>query len=168
MNTSCPYRPTINNKPVLPKPLVEDIVIGFVLLLTLLFFPNNAIAQVRTTGHVFAEIVEPTALTAITSNEHFINENRSRNETNFVLAEVKLSGGTNMNIDFSIQSSHLEAANGEVLPFDAFICPGCQVPNPAELNTKKIFTLKGNIAENIRLKKNNTFMGQYRVVFMYN
>jgi hypothetical protein len=145
-----------------------SIAIGFVLVLTLLFCQNNAFAQVRATGRVFAEIVEPTALTAIASNEHLINKNRSTDENDLVLAEVKLSGGTNMNIDVSIQSSHLEAANGDVLPFGALICPGCQVPNPAELNTEKTFTLKGNIREDNRLKKNNTFKGQYSVVFMYN
>lgn len=138
-----------------------------IFLILSLLITHETKAQVRATGHVFAEIVEPTALTARPTNDHLVYDNGQNSDDDLILAEVKLSGGSDLNIDISIQTSSLEAENGETFFFDAFACPGCSEGENYSPAGEKIFTLKGTPQE-IPKKKNSLFKGEYRVVFMYN
>ena len=144
---------------------------GNIVFVAVLFFAllvnQRTSAQVRATGHVFAEIVEPTALTAHATNSHIININEEKENEDLVLAEVKLSGGTNLNIDVSVQSAALEAENGERFFFDAFACPQCSENKNKFPTGEKIFTLKGT-PRDIRESKHKRLTGRYRVTFMYN
>lgn len=129
---------------------------------------KSTLAQVRVTGHVFAEIVESTALSAKANNSHYIEITDITSNKEMLLAEVKFSGGMNMNIDVIVTSGNLKAACGEIIPFDAFASFGCTKDNPNTIDDKKLFTLKATPGESIRYKKNSTFKGRYSVVFMYN
>ena len=162
------YQSLDSEKPVNSKPVFGSLIFGIVVFIVLITTRHFVTAQVHVTGHVFAEIVEPTALSARASNNHVINETYFKDENSLVLAEVKLSGGPDINIGVSVQSGRLEAENGETLVFDAFVCPECFGDNPNNLPDEKLYTLKGTPGENTRLNKNITFKGQYRVVFMYN
>src|SRR5690554_4719288 len=73
---------------------------GFILTLFLFFIETQSKAQVQATGHVFAEIVEPTALTAEANNIHLITDSDKNIHHDLFLAEVKLSG-SDVNIDVS-------------------------------------------------------------------
>ncbi|MFW6290049.1 MAG: hypothetical protein ACOC0R_03690 [Mariniphaga sp.] len=139
-----------------------------ILFLILLTAVSSLQAQVRVTGHVFAEIVEPTALSAKANNSHFIETAKSTSANELVIAQVKLSGGVNMNIDVAVQTTHLEAANGQTFPFNAFACPECSDYNQHTNAGEKVFTLKATPGESLRKEKNNTYNGRYSVVFMYN
>ena len=140
---------------------------GIIFTLFLLFFENQSIAQVQVTGHVFAEIVEPTALTADANNNHLIFESNNDFDNDLVLAEVKLSG-RDVNIDVSIQSGNLESASGATLQFEAIACPQCSTDDSYPMGSEKLFTLIGNAGDTGHKDKNSTYNGQYQVIFMYN
>ena len=145
----------------------ENIVLVAVLFFALLMNQETS-AQVRATGHVFAEIVEPTALTARAANDHFISENEVKQNEELLLAEIKLSGGSNLNIDVSVQSTALEAENGERFFFDAFACPECSENQSKFLTGEKTYTLKGTPRDIPGSKHKKRLTGRYRVTFMYN
>lgn len=157
-----------SGKLVLNRSFFKNIACGAVLFIIFHSCEGNIYAQVRVTGHIFAEIVEPTALSATANNSHIIETTDSTYNNELVIAEVKLSGGLNLNIDVAVKTSHLVAANGETLLFDAFVCPGCSEDNGNYIAGDKLFTLKATHGESNRQKKNSTYNGRYSVMFMYN
>src|SRR5690554_1953997 len=86
-----------------------------------LYFENTVNGQVQATGHVFAEIVEPTVLTCETTNYHSISSENCYGECELLLAEVKISG-KNVNIGVSILSDNLQTATGGTMLFSAYAC----------------------------------------------
>lgn len=155
-------------KQVLTKSFFKNIACGIFLFIILIFCEKNSHAQVRVTGHVFAEIVEPTALSAKVNNSHLIKGKDNPGNYEMILAEVKLSGSLNMNINVVVTTSDLIASNGEILPFNAFACPECTEDIRNNIAGEKLFTLKATSGEGIRKQINNTFNGHYNVVFIYN
>lgn len=129
---------------------------------------KSGMAQTRVTGHVFAEIVEPTALTATATNNHVIYANNNTASNDLVLAEVTLSGGPNVDIGVSVFATTLDGENGETYSLNAFACPGCsQDEQKANIN-EKVFKLMGTPDKDIFSERSNLFTAQYQVVFMYN
>src|SRR5690554_59132 len=110
----------ITGRPVSPDRTSRGTLLGMICMLFFLLTVNNVQAQTQATGHVFAEVVEPTALTADANNHHVISEPDGLTDE-LLLAEVKLSGG-DVNIDVSVQSANLKSENGEILKFDTFFC----------------------------------------------
>jgi|GEM_PF-2115935 len=141
---------------------------GLSLFFIFLSCQNYVHAQVQVTGHVFAEIVEPTAISSQAFNIHMIKENSTASNNELVLARVKLSGGQNINVEVAVHSGYMVAANGEIVPFDAIICPICSEDNSDSFNGEKVFTLKATPGESIRPKLANNYRGGYSMVFMYN
>lgn len=166
--TNLQYKPKTAGKLVHTSPFFGNIAWIVVLFIFFVSFGFSLQGQVRVTGHVFAEIVEPTALSAKANNSHHIQTTGITSNNDMVLAEVKISGGMNMNIDVAVRTSDLVAANGQILPFDAFACPGCAGDSSQNPTGEQLFTLKGTPGESIRQSTNTTFSGRYSVVFMYN
>jgi len=166
--TNLQYQPLATGKQVHTRPFFGNSAFIVVLFIIFLSFNHSLHAQVRVTGHVFAEIVEPTALSSKANNSHFIEAADHTNNNDLILAEIKLSGGPDMNIDIIVTTSNLVSAKGETLPFDAFACPECTGSNQNERSGDKLFTLKASPVESIRQKNSATYNGSYSVVFMYN
>lgn len=124
-------------------------------------------AQTRVTGHVFAEIVEPTALSTTATNNHIIYTDNNTSTYDLVLAEVTLSGGPNVDIGVSVFATTLDGENGETYSLDAFACQGCSDEQKDNIN-EKVFKLMGTPDKDILSEKSNLFTAQYQVVFMYN
>lgn len=166
--TKLKYQPDTCGKHVFIHPVFGCTAFAVLVLVLIIAGAGSLQAQVSVTGHVFAEIVEPTALSAKASNCHSIEAARGGDNSELVLAEVKLSGGISLNIDVAVSSLTPAAANGEVLLFDAFVCPGCTNDNPNHPFAEKLFTLKATPVENLSHKPEGTYTGVYSVVFMYN
>ncbi|QGY46007.1 hypothetical protein GM418_20730 [Maribellus comscasis] len=149
--------------------LKNTFVLTIVFLFIMLGFGKVG-AQVRATGHVFAEIVEPAMLTASTSNDHIIYNNVNTTSSDLILAEIAVSGSADTDVGVSVQTTALEGKNGEIYSFDTFFCPDSD--QSANGNTteadKRVFKLNGTPQKDIVSEKNNMFTGQYEVTFMYN
>lgn len=139
----------------------------FVALLCFLFMhiENRVNGQVQATGHVFAEIVEPTGLSAKANNNHFITGNSDNSIGDFLLAEIKLTGPA-LNIGVSVQTDKLIAANGETLLLNAIATP--VTPHSGTTpSISELYNLHGTPEAITRARKKTTYNGQYRVTFMY-
>jgi hypothetical protein len=162
-----PYQFKLTGNRIHSHCLFRYISCGIVLLYIILSGENFIVAQVRVTGHVFAEIVEPAALSSKAYNSHLIELNSHTSNNEMLLAQVKLSGGRNMNVDVAVITSHLVSADGEILPFDV-VCPICFEDGSNSLTGEKLFTLKATPGESILPERSNTYIGRYSLVFMYN
>jgi hypothetical protein len=163
-----PYRFKFPENRMHVQCLFRYIACGIFLFFIFLSCQNYVHAQVQVTGHVMAEIVEPTSLSSKAFNSHLIEENNTASNNELVLARVKLNSGQDMNVDVAIKTSHLVASNGDIIPFDAFVCPICSEDDSGSFTGDKIFTLKALPGESILPKRGNNFSGGYSMVFMYN
>ncbi len=94
--------------------------------------------------------------------------NDADHDVEYVIAEIKIKCGQEMNVDVAVICGNLISPDGEIIPFDAFACPGCIDGNQNSMSGEKSFTLKaipGEIKGEIR---NNIYSGGYSVMFMYN
>ena len=153
MKTIRPYQTSYPEKQF-GKPLFLRILVCAALLFVIHQSVGTPLqAQVRATGHVFAEIVEPAALSATARNNHSIQPAENSRNDELVIARVKLSNGANVNVDVAVQTSRLEAANGQTLMFDAFACDECSEETLQSFAADKVFTLKATPGEPPGMKK---------------
>jgi hypothetical protein len=135
------------------------------LLLALLLIGTESIAQVRVTGHVFAEIVEAVGATSATSNSLQIQQNAVSN--NFDLGEISISGGSNAACAVMITASDLKGINGSEAAFSA-LPESSTMPSSLDQNGRQIIKLQGVAGNEIMANSDKAYAAQYNVVFAYN
>lgn len=166
MNGLIPYYFFFNRHcSILKLSWLAPLLIFFIIFLMSL---KHGMTQTSITGHVFAEIVEPTALSATATNDHTIYTNNNSASNDLTLAEITLSGGPGVDIGVSVHSTTLEGKNGETYTLNTFVCAGCTQDEQKNNINEKVFKLLGTPDKDIRSEKSNLFTGQYQVVFMYN
>ena len=131
-------------------------------------FDNPLYAQVKATGHVFAEIVEPVAISPTAYNSHNLSSGGMGSHDEYVFAEIRIRGNQHMNVDVAVVFGNLLTASHEILSFDAYACPVCMDDDPKSIPEEKKYTLKGIPREITPENRNGIFSGGYRVVIMYN
>jgi hypothetical protein len=135
------------------------------LLLALLLIGTESIAQVRVTGHVFAEIVEAVGATSATNNSLQIQQNAASN--NFELGEISISGGSNAACAVMITASDLKGMNGSEATFSA-LPESSSIPASLDRNGRQIIKLQGVAGNEILANSDKAYAAQYNVVFAYN
>jgi hypothetical protein len=138
---------------------------GFILLSFFFLFNHSIYAQVQVTGHVFAEIIEPIALSPKAFNNHELTASGTDCLANYVIAEIKIKCRQDMNVDVAVLAGNLVSPDEKILPFNAFAYSGCFDGNQDNLSGEKSFTLKAIPGE--MNGQNSIFCGVYSVMFMY-
>lgn len=156
MNGTGTYRNVLNSKAVL-----------IVLLVIIATDSEELIAQVRVTGHVFAEIVEPAAFKVNMNNDYIlIDKDTLTNKID--LGEITLNESPERVVGVTIYSGGLKGNSGEIYSFDTFQC----AESLAEITTcpkkEKVFKFTGMPDKNIVSGGDKYVEGKYQVVFLYN
>ena len=94
--------------------------------------------------------------------------NDADHDVEYVITEIKIKCGQEMNVDVAVICGNLISPDGEIIPFDAFACPGCYDDSQPEIPVDKTFTLKATPGAVTPQNNNTIFSGGYRVLFMYN
>lgn len=124
-----------------------------------------SLAQVRVTGHVFAEIVETASINSNTNNSIQVQQNQSPGSIE--LGEVTINGGMNTACSIMINSSELKGENGNHAAFTA-IQSGSSLPQVLNANGSQVIKLNGMTGSEILAQNDKMYSGQYQVIFAYN
>jgi len=135
------------------------------LILSLILIGFAGSAQVRVTGHVYAEIVEAVAATSVTNNSLQIQQNAVGN--NLELGEITLSGGASTACNVMITSKELTGMNGSQAAFVALPLDN-SMPTSLDENGKTVIKIQGKAGEEILENPDKVYAGGYNVVFAYN
>ncbi len=149
--------------------VVKSIKIVVLIAVSLILLPEakEVLAQTRVTGHVFAEIVEPTSLMVNSSNAYVqYSENNKLDEIE--LSNVSLNSGAEVEVGVTIQSGGLVSEKGDDFSFDAFECPECDLAEVNVNNQAKVFRFVGTPGDDIWSAKDRKLNGKYQVTFVYN
>ncbi len=154
--------------PIRLNSIIRKAIILIVVFLFVVLSRGKVFAQVRVTGHVFAEIVEPAMLSAKANNNHVVYKNENAVPSGFVLAEITLTDGVNTNVGILIQNTQLEGKNGETYSFSTSFGRDYNENNGYDDSRRELFQLNGVPQQDLASASNNLLTGRYEVTFMYN
>lgn len=135
-----------------------------VLILALILTGVISVAQVKVTGHVFAEIVEAVGATSSTNNSLQIQQNAVSN--NMELGEIAVSGGSLAACAVMITTTDLKGIDGSHAAFTAI--PEANSSSNLNQNGTQIIKLQGFAGNEILGNPDKVYAAQYNVVFAYN
>lgn len=122
-------------------------------------------AQVRATGHVFAEIVEASGVNSNTNNSIQISQTSSLNSLE--LGEITVNGGINTACSVLISSGNLKGDHGSLAAFTASQFENT-LPQSLNNNGNQVIKLNGIPGSEILSLTDKNYSGQYQVIFAYN
>jgi len=131
-----------------------------ILILTMAIMSITSVAQVRVTGHVFAEVVEAVGATSATNNSIEMQQQSVTN--NFEIGEITLSGGAMSTCDVMITASQLQGITGSQATFSAAPAGGSHA-GVLDQAGKNVIRLQGQVGDEVL-----AYSAQYNVVFSYN
>lgn len=140
----------------------KQFTITALMMISLIALNVIAVAQVRVTGHVFAEVVEASAATAHTSNSLEIQQQAAAN--NFQIGQVTLNSGAMRNCEVMITNTGLNGINGSTAGFDAL----AEFTTVADESGNQVISINGRLGEEVMINGDKVYSGQYNVVFAYN
>jgi hypothetical protein len=136
-----------------------------ILILLITSFSVSSFAQVRVTGHVFAEVVEAVGATSVTNNAIQMQQQAVSN--NFDMGEITLSGGALAACDVMITTSELEGLTGSRASFAA-LPENQSATGMLDQYGKQVIRLSGQAGEELLANPDKAYAAQYNVVFAYN
>jgi hypothetical protein len=136
-----------------------------ILILTMAIISITSVAQVRVTGHVFAEIVEGAGATSATNNTIQMQQQSVTN--NFEIGEITLSGGAMSTCDVMITASQLQGITGSQAAFSAVPADDSHT-GVLDQYGKNVIRLQGQAGEEVLANPDKAYSAQYNVVFAYN
>lgn len=132
------------------------------MIISLIALNVAAVAQVRVTGHVFAEVVEAAGATAQTSNTLEIQQQAAT--SNFQIGQVTLNSGAMRNCEVMITTTQLSGISGTQVDFETL----ADFTTTADERGNQVINLNGKIGEEVMINQDKVYSGQYNVVFAYN
>ena len=135
------------------------------LILALILIGFVGFAQVRVTGHVYAEVVEAVSATSSTNNSLQIQQNAV--SSNLELGEITLNGGASAACNVMISSTELTGMNGSQAAFVALPFAN-SMPTSLDENGQTVIKIQGKAGEEILENPDKVYAGGYNVVFAYN
>lgn len=128
-------------------------------------FAGSLVAQVKATGHVFAEVIESLSANMNTNQSVFVDSGNDMEE--FEMGELIISGGALDTYNLIIIADKLTGEPGTPAPFLASTDVG-RTTNVFNSHGKQVFRLFGSLLRNV---DSNTFLkytAAYQVTFAYN
>ncbi len=142
---------------------MKTLIATTIALMILLSVSMNAVAQVRVTGHVFAEVVELTG--AERNTNEYISLSATEAVSGFDLGEITFRGKANTTFEVMISSSSLTGDNGAEAFFETSQTAST---NTLDNSGNQSIKLKGTTGEDLYTSGNKQFAGNYNVVLAYN
>lgn len=129
----------------------------------LLSISLHSVAQVRVTGHIFAEVVELTG--AERNTNEYVALSAIEPVSDFDLGEITFRGKANTTFEVVISSSSLTGDNGSEANFETH---QTDLSNTLDNSGSQSIKLRGTAGENVYTSGNKQFAGNYNVVLAYN
>ncbi|MBE0661528.1 MAG: hypothetical protein IH597_03585 [Bacteroidales bacterium] len=139
-------------------------IIGLIVLMFPLF-EGSLIAQVRVTGHIFAEVVESIGTSSNTNDWVMVPQSSSGKE--FDLGEISLNGGAMAAYDLIVKTNVMTGEAGTQASFLATTDLG-NLSYMLDSHGKRVFRLYGSVKEKLCAEAEKNFSASYHVIFAYN
>ncbi|HPE34814.1 MAG TPA: hypothetical protein PLI65_08465 [Bacteroidales bacterium] len=144
---------------------MKKITVIVIILVALLNTGMNSYAQVRVTGHVFAEVVEATEASSNTNNTLQVQQNAIGE--NLELGEIVFNGSSRATCAIMVTSSELKGIDGNHVSFAAKT-QFDEMSSTLDEFGKQVIKLQGVTGKEIRKNNDKAYAGQYNVIFAYN
>lgn len=139
-------------------------IIGLIVLM-LPVCESSLIAQVRVTGHVFAEVVETIGTSSNTNDWVTVPQNSSDKE--FDLGEISLNGGAMAAYDLIVKTNDMTGETGTQASFLATTDLG-NLSYMLDSHGKRVFRLYGSVKKKLCSETEKNYSASYHVIFAYN
>lgn len=136
-----------------------------IIFLALMGLVGHSVAQVRVTGHVFAEVVELTGAESNTTG--YVSLRAGEPVSDFDLGEISLRGKANTTFELMISSSPLTSDNGLNAFFETRPSYSGDFHSLDHTGSQTI-KLTGATSNDLHNGTEKQFAGNYNVVFAYN
>jgi hypothetical protein len=136
-----------------------------IFLLVLPALKITLLAQVRVTGHVFAEVVETVGAAANTNDWVVITHDNVSSE--FELGNLSINGGAMAAYDLVIETNEMTGETGTHASFLATTDYGNQ-SYMLDARGKQVFRLYGSASNISHKTKEKHFSANYQITFAYN
>jgi hypothetical protein len=139
-------------------------IIGLIVLM-LPVIESSLNAQVRVTGHVFAEVVESIGTSSNTNDWVMLPQSSSAKE--FDLGEISLNGGAMAAYDLIVKTNEMTGEAGTQASFLATTDLG-DLSYMLDSHGKRVFRLYGSVKEQSGSQRDKNYSASYHVIFAYN
>jgi len=128
-------------------------------------FEGSLSAQVRVTGHVFAEVVESIGTSSNTNGWIVVPKDSSGKE--FDIGEFSLNGGAMAAYDLIVKTNDITGEAGTQASFLATTDLG-NLSYMLDSHGKRVFRLYGSVKEQLCSEAEKNYSASYQVIFAYN
>lgn len=139
--------------------------IACLIILMLPLFEGSLTAQVRVTGHVFAEVVECVGTSSNTNDLIVVPQNSSDKE--FDIGEFYLNGGAMAAYDLIVKTNDIHGEAGSQASFLATTDLG-NLSYMLDFHGTRVFRLYFSVKEQLCSKAEKNYSASYQVIFVHN
>ena len=145
--------------------MARPLISFYTFTLMILFIGMNAAAQVRVTGHVFAEVVETLGASSGTNNLLSLSQNSINSELD--LGEIFINGGAMAAFSVVFENSKITGEYGTRMALRAGVADDVS-SGMLDTNGREVLKIIAEADENLLNAHDKNYTGQYQVVFAYN
>lgn len=144
---------------------INNIVKAGSIFILLIFAVTICVAQVKVTGHVFAEIVETVSASSNTNDYFLIEQNNIGDELN--LGEISLYGKSNSVVSVLVTTNGMTGSDGENTGFEVIPCLECSGSNQDNYGNQT-YKLQAFSSSELNSNSSKSYSAKYEVVFAHN